>query len=58
MIILKILVQSLILIISLQFMYVSLVEIKSKRRPKWLPIVTLVTGIIGFIYSFGVYFID
>lgn len=58
MIILKILTQLLILAISLQFMYVSLVDIKFKRVPKWLSIATLIAGIIGFIYSFGVYFID
>ena len=58
MIILKILTQSLILAISLQFMYISLVDIKFKRNPKWLSIATLIAGIIGFIYSFGAYFID
>lgn len=58
MVLLKILVQSLILAISLQFMYVSFVDIKFKRHPKWLSVVTLIAGIIGFIYSFGAYFID
>ena len=58
MIILKILTQSLILVMSLQFMYVSLVDIKFKRHPKWLSVVTLIVGIIGFIYSFGVWFVN
>lgn len=57
MILLKILANLIILIIGLEVIFGALEDKKSKHYPKWLWIIQFITGIIGSLCSFSVWFV-